>query len=687
MKKILLKIFLFLTIFLWIFNIANASSPVLDDSTWAVDDNASIWTEVLTVSGSYDDWDLIYSILSWNTGSVFAIDSNSWTITVSGSLDHYTIWEYQLIVEATASWWTNSWETDTWVITITVNDKTNPVFDKIELSSSNSNTNFAKAGDDITFSLYINPADTWKAGNHLEFSIWNDTGLNSWNFTKSEIDPILSRNKSYTIQAGQSGTIEVTDIVFQDAFWNTLTGFTSPYSSWFNITVDTTAPDISISDDIVEWPVQSDTLQIDASDANADTWTYQYAFIDSGATCGSGVSFTETFTSGSWIVFNDETHNGKYICAKAWDLAWNVSYIKSANPLNIDITPPTIINSKIYSNNSNSWAWAKVGDKITLELEFSEAINMPTVQILWHTWTVSQSGSSNIYIASYTWASNDTEWEVAFNVSTTDIAGNSLTWVVNATTDSSKVIFDRTKPNFSMKTWSRTNTINLQYAVLDRVSDPGTENISDNLQASWSLTEKSVIVYDHRPAPGPNITWNYTIVYKLSDVAWNTKYLTRYVWIYWQSGSSSYRKMDVCNETNWDHSGDYYDWKCTKDEVKKEETTTEAKQETKINSKTVEKKSSLKETKVTIKKWNIFYVNNDIQKYKANKENVVKFKKAIKQKFDKKINSFSKARISKILKRIDAFLAKVENMKNISQKKKALIIDVLIALKEVFLEK
>jgi hypothetical protein len=77
---------------------------------------------------------------------------------------------------------------------------------------------------------------------------------------------------------------------------------------------------------------------------------------------------------------------------------------------------------------------------------------------------------------------------------------------VVSTSDSSKVIFDKTKPNFSMKLWNRNNKIDMDYKVWEKISDPGAQNPSDNFELSGSLAGKSIIITDNRPAPGPNIT-------------------------------------------------------------------------------------------------------------------------------------------------------------------------------------
>jgi hypothetical protein len=102
----------------------------------------------------------------------------------------------------------------------------------------------------------------------------------------------------------------------------------------------------------------------------------------------------------------------------------------------------------------------------------------------------------------------------------------------------------------------------MEYKLFNRYDDPGTSNETDNFVWSWSLFQKYLITRDFRPSPGPNISWIYSIVYSLEDVAWNKRTKTRNVIIHWMDRSINYVPMDICNETNWDHSWDYYDWEC-----------------------------------------------------------------------------------------------------------------------------
>ncbi len=80
-------------------------------------------------------------------------------------------------------------------------DTTSPVFEKITLKSSNTkNPNFAKEGDKITMSLFIDPEDSWKKGNNVTFVIGAGSAQKTKNYTESKNTPIKSRNRNYKIK-------------------------------------------------------------------------------------------------------------------------------------------------------------------------------------------------------------------------------------------------------------------------------------------------------------------------------------------------------------------------------------------------------------------------------------------------------------------------------------------------------
>ena len=76
-------------------------APVISDQTFSIEENTANGTIVDTVAAlDPNEGDtLSYSIISGNTDDVFAIDSSSGQITVSGSLDHETTPSYSLTVQ------------------------------------------------------------------------------------------------------------------------------------------------------------------------------------------------------------------------------------------------------------------------------------------------------------------------------------------------------------------------------------------------------------------------------------------------------------------------------------------------------------------------------------------------------------------------------------------------------------
>ncbi|PJB22868.1 hypothetical protein CO112_02080, partial [Candidatus Dojkabacteria bacterium CG_4_9_14_3_um_filter_150_Dojkabacteria_WS6_41_13] len=143
--------------------------------------------------------------------------------------------------------------------------------------------------------------------------------------TASQINASGSADRAYTWQVQACDSL------------NNCSAWSGPWA----ITVDHILPSLSFIDNVVAGPVTSDTVELSTSDLNANPDSYEYGF-SSDSTCNSSDTFGNAFTSGTPFTFNTEVHNGSYICAKAADLAGNTSYLSSANPLNIDVTGPTL---------------------------------------------------------------------------------------------------------------------------------------------------------------------------------------------------------------------------------------------------------------------------------------------------------------------------------------------------------
>lgn len=105
------------------------------------------------------------------------------------------------------------------------------------------------------------------------------------------------------------------------------------------LNIDVTNPSITITDNVVAWPVASDTVAATISDTNISLREYS---LSADATCNATDFPGTTYTNGSTLTFNTETNNGKWVCFKWADSVWNISYVTGANSLNIDVTNPSI---------------------------------------------------------------------------------------------------------------------------------------------------------------------------------------------------------------------------------------------------------------------------------------------------------------------------------------------------------
>lgn len=124
-------------------------------------------------------------------------------------------------------------------------------------------------------------------------------------------------------------------------------------------TLDNTVPSISIWDNILAWPVWSDSFAATITDTNISTRKYGYVNNSSDCTTSVNTAGFTAYTSASTVNLTDETHNGKYVCFYADDTAGNKNVAVSANPINIDITNPSISitdNILVWPTSSDSFA-------------------------------------------------------------------------------------------------------------------------------------------------------------------------------------------------------------------------------------------------------------------------------------------------------------------------------------------
>jgi hypothetical protein len=104
-------------------------------------------------------------------------------------------------------------------------------------------------------------------------------------------------------------------------------------------------------------------------------------------------------------------------------------------------------NATIASNNLTSPSYAKVGDIVIVNFDPCEAVSTTTVSIAGRTVLATNVGGTN-WIATTSMQATDTQGDIPFSVSYTDLAGNSLTR--SSTANGSSVTFDITPPTLTI---------------------------------------------------------------------------------------------------------------------------------------------------------------------------------------------------------------------------------------------
>ncbi len=169
------------------------------------------------------------------------------------------------------------------------------------------------------------------------YAPWLAFGMNYFSYTVVSGD--ASQDLDYASTTAlilNGGTIK--DLAGNDAVL-TLPA-TGTFAGAYDIIIDTATPTVAFTDDVEAGPVASDTITITVSDANPYPSSYAYAY-SSDAVCDGSDTYSTSFTSGSSFTVSYNTNNGKYICARARDLANNTTYLASANPLNVSTAPPS----------------------------------------------------------------------------------------------------------------------------------------------------------------------------------------------------------------------------------------------------------------------------------------------------------------------------------------------------------
>ena len=205
--------------------------------------------------------------------------------------------------------------------------------------------------------------------------------------------------------------------------------------------------------------------------ANVTVFGITHMMIVTGTTASANVSVDETSPEGE-VLFN----------ITAFDLAENNLAVTQTNlnssNLTIDNTNPTLSNLTIYSNNAHNTSLATLGDTLNITITANENLSSAEIMLLNSTYAMNITGQ--IANASVIVNASHADGQVEFNITTFDLAGNSLT-VTQTNLNSQNLTIDRTNPTLSNLTIYSNNAHNTSLATLGdtlNITITANENLS-----------------------------------------------------------------------------------------------------------------------------------------------------------------------------------------------------------------
>ena len=219
-------------------------------------------------------------------------------------------------------------------------------------------------------------------------------------------------------------------------------------------TVDNTAPSVSSINIAGTSPTKATSVDYTVTFSEAVTGVDAADFTltqTSGAANGSvtgvtGSGATYTVTVGSVSGNGDLRLDLKASGTAIVDGAGNPisGGFTTGQTYTIDNTPATLTSGSYFSNNGFSSQYAKVGDNITLSIGYNEVLQSLVMTIGGNPVSVTPSNGNRNWTGVYTETSGDTEGNVPWTLSATDLAGNVRNY---SNTDFGTVlIFDKTPP-------------------------------------------------------------------------------------------------------------------------------------------------------------------------------------------------------------------------------------------------
>jgi hypothetical protein len=359
---------------------------------------------------------------------------------------------------------------------------------------------------------------SWAILNTWAISLLRSTATDGWiglNWYLYQISN--SSNFGTVIKSGSVWTTwAVTNWLSNNIYYRRVYAFDKFNNTWTwsnvsDFTIDTTPPTITIYNPNPN-PEQSKTISWSTNE-----WTL-YQSITNWDVC----NWTLSFSAYQITTFTSESDNGKKVCYKAVDWAWNISYSLSNTIQWIDRTSPTITIVSPSANVWITWVLLSINTNESAECRYSTNIwttfnSMTLLNWIWtsHTWNY----TANEWVNNIYFKCKDLAWNITLDTQHTftvdsfnPVAQFVIGTLPNAITNSNVVSISITWTNLSaykykLVTWSSCAEVNFDWTT-GSLSNPITQ---------WPSTSDQTYSYCiiwYNSLEWRNLTWNkYTFIY------------------------------------------------------------------------------------------------------------------------------------------------------------------------------
>jgi putative heme degradation protein len=385
-------------------------------------------------------------------------------------------------------------------------DRTAPSLSSVVITSGNSNTAYAKAGDVVTVNFtatetLLSPVMTIATHAITPVNITANAWMASYTMIGSDAEGTIAFSIAFSDAAGNAGTTVTT---------------TSNSSS---VVFDRTVPSLS---SVVITSGNSNTAYAKTGDVITLGFSSSETIAPSAAIAGHAITAVNTggnnWTASYTMTGTDAEGTIAFSIAfidASGNAGTTVTATSNSSSVVFDRTAPSLSSVAITSGNSNT-AYAKAGDVVTVNFTATETLLSPVMTIATHAITPVNI-TANAWTASYTMTGTETEGIIPFSLAFTDRAGNAGISVTGST-DNSKVVYDMTRPVLPVVLIGSSHPIS-------SIAVPG-NTVTISFTASEGILTPAVTLAGHTISAsntGTN-TWEAAYIMQLTDTEGTVTY-------------------------------------------------------------------------------------------------------------------------------------------------------------------